>query len=108
MREVNYVEVTYLNHDGSPIRLGADGENLKATPYEMSPDDMVAYGLKTDVRRREYIINVADIPGVEPTQGDFIQDGDLMCAVVPRGDEPCFRYTTNQRLAVRIHTVVVS
>jgi hypothetical protein len=105
MREVNSRTVKY--------RRGSDRAECSATCYELKPEDYLAFGVAMDRRLRDYVIDLSEIretqPGfMEPLQGDFIEDGSLLCQVVPFGPEPCFRFTNHQRNEVRIHTQVVS
>lgn len=105
MREVNSRTVNYR-------RKGRSVE-CSATVYETKQEDLVLLGLPLDVRRREYIVDLAELqeagnPFEVPRQGDEIIDGGLHCQVVPRAsDEPCFKFTTHRRDVVRIHTQVV-
>src|SRR5690554_4555671 len=105
MREVNSRTVTY--------RRGARSAEVLATVHELGPDELVAMGLPSDVRRRGYVIDVADLeevgnPFEHPKQGDRVEDGDLTCQALPMGsNEPVYRYTNHQRKAYRIHTQLV-
>lgn len=104
MRAVNGQEITYRRADQT--------RDCDATVYELSPADLLAYGVALSVRRRDYVIDVAELEAAglkEPLAGDQISDGTLVCQVAPLvHDEPPFRYTTQRRDAVRIHTIVIS
>lgn len=108
MRAVNQNTVTYTPLDESAIETGADGEPLTATVYEKSVDELLAFGLAVDSRRRDYIISTVDLPGIEPRKGDLITDSTagLICKVSPMGGEATWRWTNQQRKALRIHTHV--
>ncbi|MGD9647086.1 MAG: hypothetical protein AB7U73_15350 [Pirellulales bacterium] len=86
---------------------------LPATPHELSAAEVIPFGVTLDVRRRDYIMDLAPLaaglpPFGFPQQGDEIHEGELICQVQPMGDEPCFRYTTHRRDEVRVHTQVIS
>lgn len=104
MRALNSRTVTYQRASAS--------ESMSATVYEMKPEDLLPYGISTDMRHFSLIIDVADIEtvlgsGGKPKAQDKIRDAKLgiVLSVQPMGDEPCFKYTTHQRKAMRIHAV---
>lgn len=109
MREVNSRTVTYADGEGS----GANSGTISATVYSLTPEDLLAFGITLDVRRRDYIVTLAELQAIigadeVPERGHLITDGDLTCEVMPLGDGPIFNYTNHQRKAVRIHTTVIA
>lgn len=105
MREVNSVDVTYRRKDRT-------AGPLAATVYEPTAEESILFGVGLDVRRRDYIIDLALLAGAGnpfgvPQKGDEISEGELVCQVQPMGLEPCFRYTNNRRNEVRVHTNII-
>ena len=104
MREVNNSRIRY--HDGFNT-----SEEILATVYELVPDDRLPFGTVVSGRVRDYIITTNHLrinqTLIIPEQGHTIIDGNLQCLVTPLGEEPCFRYTSHQRITMRIHTKVI-
>lgn len=103
MRAVNSRTVRY--------RRGRDVAEVVATVYELPASVLIAFGVSLDLRRRDYVIDLAELSDVGnpfnvPQQGDRIEDGNLVCKLTPLGDEEVFRWTNHLRNEVRVHTVV--
>jgi len=85
---------------------------LTATVSEQRPEDLLEAGLGLEIKRRDYLIDTAAlvIEGVpvEPEPGDQIIDGEFTCRIVPAEGNETFRYTTQSRLRMRIHTEVTA
>lgn len=104
MRALNSRTVTYQR--------GSESQSMLATVYEMKAEDLMPYGLATDVRHFSLIIDVSEVEkvvgsGSTPKPQDKIKDASLgiVLSVQPMGTEPCFTYTTHQRKAMRIHAI---
>jgi len=100
MRELNKRTVDIYRND---IEEFAD---VEVTCYELAHEELLHYGISTDIRRRDYIITAADVIDYEPQIGDEIRDGSLVCEVAKLGDIAHWKYTSHNRVALRIHTVV--
>jgi hypothetical protein len=107
MRAVNSRSIT-ISRESEEI-------TVRATAYEIPPEELIAYGLPLDVRRIDYIVSMADLVEtvfanpLNPIRlHDKIQDGDLTLKVTPLGDRPCFKWTSHNRIALRIHAVVIA
>lgn len=106
MRAVNKRTVTWS-------RGGTSGP-LSATVYKMDPEELQPFGVALDVHHVYFIVDVADLgsllgAGAVPERNDEVTDPKLglVFRIVPLGDEPPFRYTNHQRLAVRAHAIEV-
>jgi hypothetical protein len=104
MRSTNSRAVVY--------RRGRRSAPVPATVYELSAEELIPFGVPLDARRRDYIIDLAELETVGnpfgvPKAGDTIEDGGLVCQVAPLGEEACFRWTNHQRNEFRIHTQII-
>lgn len=104
-QEVDSREVIYERPDLGSVP-------ITATVSEQQPEDLLEAGLALEIKRRDYVIDTADlvIEGVpiKPEPGDQIIDGRFTCRVVPGEGNETFRYTTQSRLRMRIHTEVTA
>ncbi len=104
MRAVNSVAIEY--------RRKHICVELEATPYEQSPDQLLAYGVVIEGRIRDFILDVAPLirEGLFPPQpNDRITDlsSGLVCSVAPITSGRPWRYTTSREDAIRVHTQVI-
>ena len=91
---------------------GAITITINATPGEtvFRLDD--GYGGVIRTVSRDFIVQTEDLvldgELTRPVRGDRIHEGEIEYEVLSPGDEPEWRFSDSERLAIRIHTKEVS
>jgi len=76
---------------------------LAATASQIRVEMLDGQGFPVQATIMDFICQTADLP-VDPAAGDEIVSCGHRYLVTPLGEEPCWRWTDQSRLARRIHT----